>query len=93
MEAHASLRAVRGHLARVESSNERTNSQLSELRRRDFFRFAAMSVLRIKARDRRLPIMLRDDVHRQSALSALRGGGCPDHRGPTNCIEMSALQN
>ncbi|HXI23018.1 MAG TPA: hypothetical protein VNG71_04010 [Pyrinomonadaceae bacterium] len=44
---------------------------MSELRRGDFVRFAAVQILRIKTGDDRLRVLFWNDVHRKSTLSAL----------------------
>jgi hypothetical protein len=51
------------------------NPQLSQLRRGDFIRLAAVSVLRIEVGYGFLPFVLCHDVHRQQALPTLWRGG------------------
>jgi len=70
-----------------------TNSQLSQLRRCRFIRLTAVSILRIEAGDRSLPVMFRNDVYRQPALSALRRIGDSACAGATLSNAMPALQS
>jgi hypothetical protein len=72
---------------------ETTEPQLPELRRRDFFRFVTMPVLRIEGRHDRMPFVLRDDVHRQQTLPALRCTRINSRSRTTPDLEMSALQD
>ena len=70
-----------------------TNPQLSKLWGGDFVRFAAMPILRIKARYDCVPVVFRPDVHWQPSLSALRRFGNASHRcGPVG-VEVSPLQD
>jgi len=63
------------------------------LRRGDFIRCAAMSILRIEARDDRLRVVLRHAVHRQQALSSLRRGRGQRYARSFAGLEMSAMRN
>ena len=69
------------------------NPQLSELRRGDFIRCAAMSILRIEACDDRLRVVLRHAVHWQQALSSLRRGRGQRYARSFAGLEMSAMRN
>ena len=73
--------------------NGSTNPQLSKLWRGDFVRFAAVSVLRVKARYDCLPVLFRHDVHWQPTLSALRRRGSASDRRGTVRVEVPMVQD
>ena len=79
--------------ALLKKQDASANSQLSQLRRGDFFRLAAMPLLRIEAGDRRLPFVFWDDVYREQVLPALRRGTSRKQGRTLVSSEMSALQD
>ncbi len=83
--------AQRAQDERAREKDASANSQLSQLRRGDFFRLAAMPLLRIKAGHDCVSVLFRHDVHRQQVLPALRRRAGRSHARATVCFEMSAL--
>jgi len=79
--------------ALLKKQDASANSQLSQLRRGDFFRLAPMPLLRIKAGDRRLPFVFWDDVYWEQVLSPLRRRAGRSRARTLVSSEMSALQD
>ena len=71
--------------------NGSTDTQLSKLWRGDFFRLAAVPLLRVKAGHNCVPIVFRHDVHRQQALSALWRRGCAGERRGSAGVKVPAM--